>query len=204
MDGLALVDWYNLRRRDQSTKADLELITETLWIGFRTRSQPCFRISHAFATLFPDARELDVRLYGGWTDELGWPSHHASWFHALLPNLRGRRSGLIVRPTLATSMIQFPLFLPRGTVRRRSGSRRQGHEQKMVDGMLGCDALYAAMRSRTCIGIVTDDDDLLPNALSSHERNPAAVVWMRTRRVGSATNDRALLNMGLSIHQLRS
>lgn len=194
MHGLALVDWYNFRRRDQSTKADLELVTETL-LG---------RVAHAFAILFPDASELDVRLYGGWTDELGWPSRHASWLHELLPYLRGRRNGLIVRPTLATSMIHFPRFLLRGTVRRRLRNGRQVYEQKMVDGMLGCDALYAAMTSQTCIGIVTDDDDLLPNALSSHEHNPATVVWMRTRRIGSATNDDALLNVGLRIHQLRS
>lgn len=194
MLGLALVDWYNFRRRDQSAKTDLELITETL----------VDRVSHSFATLFPGTRELDVRLYGGWTDESGWPSRHASWLHELLPNLRGRRNGLIVRPTLATSMIQFPWFLPRGTVRRRLRNGRQGHEQKMVDGMLGCDALYVAMRSQASIGIVTDDDDLLPNALSSHAGSSAAVVWMRTRSVGSATNDRQLLDAGLRIHQLRS
>ena len=172
MDGLALVDWYNFRRRDQRTKIDLELVTETI----------LDRVSSAFTVLFPEARELDVRLYGGWTDELGWPSRHADWLHELLPNLRGRRNGLIVRPALATSMIQFPWFLPRGTVRRRLKSGRQTREQKMVDGMLGCDALYAAIGSRTCVGIVTDDDDLLPSALSSHDQNPATVVWMRNRR----------------------
>lgn len=93
MHGLALVDWYNFRRPDQSTKTDFELITDTI----------VDRVSHAFATLFPDTHELDVRLYGGWTDELGWPSRHASWLYELLPYLRGRRNGLIVRPMLATS-----------------------------------------------------------------------------------------------------
>lgn len=194
MYGLALVDWYNFRRRDQSTKTDFELITQTIMD----------RVSHAFATLFPDTRELDVRLYGGWTDELGWPSRHASWLHELLPYLRGRRNGLIVRPMLATSMIQFPSFLPRGTVRRRSRNRKQDFEQKMVDGMLGCDALYVAMRSQTLIGIVTDDDDLLPNAMSSHRYSPTAVVWMRDRPVGSAINDGALINAGMRIHELRN
>ena len=104
---------------------------------------------------------------------------------------------------LATSMIQFPSFLPRGTVRRRLRNARQV-EQKVVDGMLGCDALYVAMRSPTCIGIVTDDDDLLPNALSSHRYSPTAVVWMRGRHVGSAMNDGALINAGMRIHELRT
>ena len=192
MQGLALVDWYNFRRRDQNSKTDLELVTLTV----------VDLVSRAFATLFPDARELDLRLYGGWINEQGWPSRHASWLHELLPLLRGRRNGLIVRPALATSMIQFPKFHPRGTVRRRTGSGGGRYEQKMVDGMLACDALYAAAHARTRVGIVTNDDDLLPSALSSHAGHPQAVVWMRTRGVG--LNDAALLSEGLIIHQMRT
>lgn len=48
MQGLALVDWYNFRRRDQNSKADLELVTMNI----------VEQVSRAFATLFPDAREL--------------------------------------------------------------------------------------------------------------------------------------------------
>lgn len=192
MQGLALVDWYNFRRRDQNSKADLELVTLTI----------VEQVSRAFAVLFPNARELDLRLYGGWITEQGWPSRHASWLHELLPVLRGRRNGLIVRPTLATSMIQFPKFHPRGTVRRRTG--RADYEQKIVDGMLAFDALYAAAHVGNRVGIVTNDDDLLPGALSAHAGHPQAVVWMRTREVGSAMNDAALLSEGLTIHQLRS
>ena len=192
MQGLALVDWYNFRRRDQNSKADLELVTLTI----------VEQVSCAFAALFPNARELDLRLYGGWITEQGWPSRHASWLHELLPVLRGRRNGLIVRPALATSMIQFPNFHPRGTVRRRKG--RADYEQKMVDGMLAFDALYAAAHARYRVGIVTDDDDLIPGALSAHAGRPQAVVWMRKREVGSAMNDATLLSEGLSIHQLGS
>ena len=64
MQGLALVDWYNFRRRDQNSKADLELVTLTI----------VEQVSCAFAALFPNARELDLRLYGGWITEQGWPS----------------------------------------------------------------------------------------------------------------------------------
>lgn len=87
---------------------------------------------------------------------------------------------------------------------RRRTRRRAGYEQKMVDGMLACDALYAAEQAQTCVGIVTNDDDLLPGALSAHAIHPQAVVWMRTREVGSAMNDAALLNEGLIIHRLRT
>ena len=86
--GLALVDHDNFRRRDKKSKADLELDTETLVDD----------VARAFSFVFPKMRELDVRLYGGWTDEAGLPSRDASWLHELLPNLRGRRHGLIVRP----------------------------------------------------------------------------------------------------------
>ena len=192
MQGLALVDWYNFRRRDQNSKTDLELVTLTV----------TDMVSRAFATPFPDASELDLRLYGGWLNEQGRPSRHASWLHGLLPSLRGRRNGLIVRPALATSMIQFPGVPLRGTVRHRE--RTGTYEQKMVDGMLACDALYAATQARIRVGIVADDDDLLPSALSSHVRHPQAVVWMRRRRVGSGLNDAALLSEGLVIHQMRS
>ena len=198
MQGLALVDWYNFRRRDQNSKADLELVTMTI----------AEQVSRAFAALFPAAHELDLRLYGGWINEQGWPSRHASWLQELLPALRGRCNGLIVRPALATSMIQFPEFHPRGTVRRRLRPRtRNGaarYEQKMVDGMLACDALYAAAQAQTCVGIVTDDDDLLPSALSARASHPQAVVWMRTKEVGSAMNDAGLLSEGLIIHRLRT
>ena len=190
MQGLALIDCDNLRRRDKKSKADLELDARELVDD----------VTRAFVTVFPDARELDVRLYGGWTDLVGLPSRDASWLHELLPELRGRRHGLLVRPALATTMIRFPQFFLRGTVRGRGRSQRQ----KMIDGMIGCDALHVATYGRTYVGIVTDDDDLLPAALSAHGTNPGMLVWMRARAVGSAVNDPGLLIEGLRIHQLRT
>ena len=190
MQGLALIDYDNFRRREKKSKSDLELDAEML-VGDVVR---------AFVTVFPDVRELDVRLYGGWTDPTGLPSRDASWLHELLPELRGRRHGLIVRPALATTMIQFPELLLRGTV--RGHGRRQ--RQKMIDGMMGCDALHMAAQGMTYVGIVTDDDDLLPATLSAHGTSADVLVWMRARDVGSAINDRSLLNEGLRIHDLRT
>ena len=188
--GLALIDYDNFRRRDKKSKADFELDTETLVDD----------VARAFVIIFPNARELDVRLYGGWTDEAGLPSRHASWLHELLPDLRGRRHGLIVRPALATTMIQFPELLLRGTVRGHGQNRRQ----KMIDGMMGCDAIRTAMDGLTYVGIVTDDDDLLPSTLFAHDIDADVLAWLRTREVGSAMNDGALLDYGLRIHDLRT
>ena len=190
MQGLALIDLDNFRERDKKSKADLEFDTETLVDD----------VVRAFAAVFPAARELDVRLYGGWRDETGRSSHEASWLYELLPELRGRRHGMIVRPALATTMLQFPEFLLRGTVRGQG--RRQ--RQKMIDGMIGCDALYIATCGQIYIGIVTNDDDLLPSTLSAHRANADMLAWMRPRTVGSAPNDASLLNEGLRIHQFRT
>ncbi len=130
MQGLALIDLDNFRERNKKSKADLEFDTKSL----------IDEVVRAFAIVFPVVRELDVRLYGGWKDKRGSPTQEASWLYELLPSFRGRRNGVIVRPALATTIIQFPKFLLRGTLRGQGGNKRQ----KMVDGMLGCDALYIA------------------------------------------------------------
>lgn len=187
--GLALIDYDNFRRRDRKSKADMELDTRMLLAA----------VISTFVSAFPYTRELDVRLYGGWMDTGGWPSRDASRLNALLPGLRGRRSGVIVRPSLATTMIGFPGLLLRGTV--RGIGRRQ--RQKMVDGMMSCDALHMARQGQTYIGIVTDDDDLVPATVSAHDMVCGRLVWMRGRSVGSAVNDAVLLNRGLPIRQLR-
>lgn len=190
MQGLALIDCDNFRNRDKKSESELEIDTRTLLDN----------VTCAFATVFPDARELDIRLYGGWMDPVGLPSRDASWLYKLLPALRGRRHGLLVRPALATTMIQFPWLLLRGTVRGHGQNQRQ----KMIDGMMGCDALHMTAHGSTYVGIVTNDDDLLPAVLSAHATNADMLAWMRTRSVGSAINDAGLLNERLRIHQLRT
>lgn len=187
MQGLALVDYDNLCPGNRS-EMEVEIHTSELLDA----------LARAAQVAFPDLRELDVRLYGGWLDERGVPSPSASWLLPLLPVLRGRRRGLIVRPTLATTMLQFPDVELRGTVRLQARPRRQ----KMVDAMLGCDAVFAAALGRSRIGIVSDDDDLLPAALAAHAADPAGTAWMRPRAAGAGLNDRALLDRGVRIQHL--
>ncbi len=157
-------------------------------------------VARAFVALFPDAGELDLRLYGGWTESGGLPSRDATWLNYILGDLRGRRYGMIVRPALATTMIEFPSFLLRGTVRGQGRSLRQ----KMVDGMMGCDTLYMASHRETYIGVVTDDDDLLPATISAYSVNPRSIAWIRSREVGSGINDPDLLTEGLRIYRLET
>ena len=189
MQGLALIDCDNFRDRAKKTRADLHLVAQIL-------VDDVVRVS---ASVFPDVSELDIRLYGGWTERSGLPSRDAIWLSELLPDLRGRRHGLIIRPTLATAMIEFPELLLRGTVRGTATRQRQ----KMVDGMMGCDAMYMAANEPAFVSIVTDDEDLLPAAITTHAKNTELLGWIRTREVGSAINDSILKSQGIRIHPLR-
>ena len=185
MQGLALIDFDNYRGIHAKSRADLELYAEVLVDD----------ISRTFSLTFPESRELDIRLYGGWTDPSGTPSRDAWWLMGLLPGLRGRRHGLIVRPMLATTMLQFPELLLRGTVR----DGRRGSRQKMVDGMMGCDAMFMTNEGLAYVGVVSDDDDLLPATISAHARCPGGLVWIRSRKAGSALNDPWLIHHGLRL-----
>ncbi len=188
MQGLALVDYDNMRGYRRKSKADFE----------QHAAELIDMLAHAFRTGFPDLRELDVRFYGGWTDERGLPSRDALWLHQTLPALRGRRHGLIVRPSLATAMLQFPDLVLRGTVRLESGRTRQ----KMVDGMLGCDAMFGATEGLARVGVISDDDDLVPATLSAHAANTTLTVWLRPRPAGEGLNDQRLSERGVRIQRL--
>ena len=50
--------------------------------------------------------------------------------------------------------------------------------------MLGCDAVFAATLGLSRVGIVSDDDDLLPAVLSAHASDSARAVLMRRRASG--------------------
>lgn len=198
MQGLALVDYDNVceayapgrrgRAGQRWPRVDVERRTDGLVDA----------ITRVFRAAFPELRELDVRLYGGWTDERGIPSPAAFLLLQVVPALRGRRHGVIVRPSLATAMVQLPDVRLWGTVRLRTKPKRQ----KMVDGMLGCDAIFVATEGLTRVGVVTDDDDLVPALLAAHAANGTWTIWVRSRRSREGLNDRRLANRGLRIHRI--
>ena len=98
-------------------------------------------------------------------------------------------------------MTRFPLVKLRGTIRLQSRRRRQ----KMVDGMLGFDALHFASNAAPPLGglgIVSDDDDMIPALLTVHDASATSTIWLRKRAVGSGLNDSALERHGVSIHSL--
>ena len=103
---------------------------------------------------------------------------------------------MIVRPSLATAMVGFPDTILKGTVRLRARPRRQ----KMVDGMMGCDAICAVAAIPARVALVTDDDDLVPAALSANAIARTALAWIRPRPVGQGLNDGRLTRRGIQIH----
>ena len=189
MRNLALVDYDNMCGPNIDSQADAE---------FRT-TELLDRLAVTFRSVYPGSREIDVRLYGGWVDEDGLPSPTANRLLPILPALRGRRYGMIVRPSLATALVGFPDMILKGTVRLRAKPRRQ----KMVDGMMGCDAMRAAAAIPAKVALVTDDDDLVPAALSANAVARRAVAWIRPRPIGQGPNDRPLIRRGIQIHRYR-
>ena len=187
MRGLALLDYDNLREQPVSPSM-IDREDEVFAI--------VGRLARTFLTGFPRLTELDLRFYGGWTDESGCLSPDAQQLLLVLRSLRGRRYGTIIRPTLAGTMVNLSHLLLKGTVRLQARRRRQ----KMVDGMLGCDAVVMASLADGPVGVVTDDEDLVPALLVSHAANPRGTIWFRQRRaVGSGLNDQSLQRQGIQI-----
>lgn len=188
--GLALVDYDNMRL-DSPQRDDHELFVRQL-----VDRLPC-----AFRVAFPDVRELDIRLYGGWVDELGHFGPYALRLLPILPRLRGRRDGVIVRPSLATTLARFPDFVLQGTVRRRKCDPKR-MQQKMVDGMMGFDAVFALGDNATRVGVITDDDDVIPATLAANAIDRSMFAWLRRRAPSSGLNDRGLHSRGMRVYQI--
>lgn len=186
MAGLALVDYDNLspppRPGRDTPRPGVRQVVDAVVVTFRRA--------------FREVRELDIRLYGGWIDEAGGRSRAALGLDAELPLLRGIVRGVDVRPVIATTIFRDPELVLRGTVRLRPRRPRQ----KMVDGMLGCDAMFAASLGMERVGVFTDDEDLAPALLAARVGSSApGPAWMRRRATGTAPNDGLLAERGVRI-----
>lgn len=203
--GLALVDYDNLRKswsdvhaagkRPDRTRANEEEFAHAM----------LDKVAESFDSVFPGTTELDVRLYSGWVDKHGDDSQDAIRFSPILPSLAGHRQGIAVRTRLARQMMKFPELTLRGTVRARE-RRRRGQpkfEQKMVDGMIGCDAMFAAADGSMRVALVTGDDDFVPAALSAHAANPRSFAWLRPESKHPRLNDDALSKRGVCLRHIR-
>ncbi len=182
---IALVDYDNVRTKDERTPGDVvmnlgEIIPPIVAEAERSLAQP---------------RELVVRVYGGWVNERGHQSRRAQWLLTALAWYRGRRGNAIVKPSLVTALACRSSDVLLGTVRESE----TGVRQKMVDAMLGLDALHFARDQSLPVLIVSDDDDLVPAALSARSLSTSCRVhWLRRRRPDSALNDSLLGRAGVT------
>ena len=89
MQGLALVDYDNMcGARDKGRRGR----TGLRWtqVDFERRTAGLVdTVTRVFSVAVPELRELDVRLYGGWTDEHGMPSPAAFCLLKVISALRG-------------------------------------------------------------------------------------------------------------------
>lgn len=181
--GIALVDYHNvhgfLARPEGSPRLTVEPMLDLVATAFD-------RIAGGWL--------VDVRLYGGWVDEVGNATENANVLVGLLPYLRGRRRGLIVRPSLAVALLGYPQARLRGTLRTRSRRRRE----KMVDQMLGSDLMHLARTDDVHAVVFSDDDDLVPPLINACLARPSSTRLVRSSR-RARPNDAQLSKLGLII-----
>ena len=182
MQGLALVDFHNYMS-PKTSRTGLQSTAEEL---VKT-------VVATFSDWQPQIREIDLRLYGGWIDEAGDTSPDASVLLPFIPYLNGRYNGIVVRLSLATTMLVQPEFTLSGTVRLQV--RR--HRQKMVDQMIGCDAIFMTGDS-VLVAVFSDDDDMIPPLVMAHSIKPGSTLWVR-RTTTKRPNDKLLKTLQLSV-----
>ncbi len=186
--GLALVDFHNFVA-DRSSGSSIQAAAQDAVDA----AVQAFAHSGTVAA-------LDIRFYGGWLDEDGHPSPNAQTLLATLPDLRGRRRGMVVRPELAMAMMAEPTLRLHGTVRLRGGRRRE----KMVDQMIGCDMVFLAGSegSFVDIAVFSSDDDLIPPLLMTNKIKPNLARWVRKHSIHTRPNDQRLRHLGLTILEI--
>lgn len=165
----------------------------------RSKSNVVENLSEMIPKLVAEARaynsevsELIVRFYGGWLDECGRYSRNAEWMLTSLAWYRGRYSGVIVKPSLAISIAVFSKSPIVGTLR----GWPKDPKQKMVDSMIAMDTIEFSKQSLSPVLLTSDDDDLVPAALSAADK-AKCLVLLRMRREGWGLNDHLLRQRGV-------
>lgn len=183
---LALIDYDNVRTRDEHNMRDVEsnLLEIVPTVVAEARRE------------FHSPRELLMRVYGGWVDEQSQHTRRGEWVLVGLTWYRGRSGSTIVKPALATSLACRTRDMLVGTARQTP----KGPRQKMVDNMLAVDVRHFGRDIGAQVMVYSDDDDLVPGLLSTTAHDhPVRVHWLRQRKVGSGMNDHLLRRAGITI-----
>jgi hypothetical protein len=182
-----LVDFQNVIPGGRSPRSPLEV----QWLLAGLVRAAVISVRH----LYPSCRECRLHLYGGWTGHDARATRHAQWLRTEVAFGRTRHEGVRVLPRLVTSLQCAPSVVLVGTSRRRNDAA--GMQQKMVDCMLALDAMHMATHTADPVIVWTDDDDLVPAAISVAAARGSCHVWRRRQR-GSGLNDHLLEGSGVN------
>ncbi|HEX2830375.1 MAG TPA: hypothetical protein VHP37_28820 [Burkholderiales bacterium] len=189
LDAVVLVDYDNIKPSDEITTKDAadNLIQIRAWVD------------QALAQLPVRIREVQFRIYGGWTDERGGFTRRGNWVLASLSHVRGLLSGVRYLPALPTSIAAKQLRL-RGLYRSAGAAMIQ----KMVDTLMAVDAMHFCESEPIVLAIATDDDDLVPALMAASIKTKVCKVCclLRVRATGAAINDDGLQAEGVRIVQV--
>lgn len=185
---VALLDYDNLVRSPERSPADVEYnliaLSEIL-------------VGEAKA-VSPTVSELQLRVYGGWIDEQSGYSTRGQSMLAALPVVRTRKKGVRILPILVTTLVGDNPRVLKGSIRNTTPPR-----QKMVDVMLGVDAVAFAIEGERSILFATDDDDLVPAVLACRLRTRRPISVVRLRDAGTACNDDLYASSSIGITTIR-
>ena len=183
---VAFVDYDNAIVGPERTRIDAEVLLDEILESLSSRVR----------SLIQSADELLVRLYGGWTDKTGRATTRADWLTSLIPELRGRRNGLRVKPELITELAGDSNYRLRGTHRPDVDNK-----QKMVDAMLSFDVNFFAENYRYPLAVLTDDDDAVPALIlgAVSRQQGKSGIWLLRRKKDDAPNDAYLGQRGVVI-----
>lgn len=129
---------------------------------------------------YPGTRDLELRLYGGWTDKRQDPTSVCIWLERALNSVRSRINGVRVIPAIAVSNYESADL-------RFAGLYRDGG-QKMVDTLIVSDLIILTHKFNCPVLLLSEDDDMIPGLVAARaaRRN---VTLIRNRAFGDGMND---------------
>lgn len=181
MQAFALVDYDNVKpiqkeRADADVQANIMRIAQHAAIVARAN--------------YPEAKNLEIRLYGGWTDKKCASTAACTWMERVLHTIRTRINGVRVTPWIAVSNYEE-------TDSRLVGLYRDGG-QKMVDTLIVADLITLTSRFRCPVLVLSEDDDMIPGLVASRYAK-RDVTLIRNRRIGDGMNDHVISSLGVQI-----
>lgn len=139
---------------------------------------------------YPSAKDLELRLYGGWTDKRQGRTATCLWLERVLGSVRSRINGVRVTAEVVLSNYESAHF-------QLVGLYRDGG-QKMVDTLIVSDLITLTSQFNCPVLLLSDDDDMVPGLVAARaaKRN---VTLVRKRAMGEGMNDHVISSLNLQL-----